>query len=412
MTDTASLQPAARRPHPLVLVGYFVIAVGAALPSLELSDKVAIVDVLLIPLVLFSMLLHRRMDPRLRRLLGRVVICFYLIAIGSFAGLIDVGLPSWTTTTLLQDAYCAGIFFAAVALASRWRGALPGLGEATALAVFLVAVSITVSRTAWRATGSFENPNYAAHYLALGVLFVLGTQVKRWQQIAVVGMAAIAIVRTASFGGLLVLLVGGLYLLSSRTWNSRSLFRKAGLIFLYALIVLSGVRAFSNFSATVSAEGGALSSRRFEHSSGVRLEIWREAISQLADHPTGVGPYGLVGRELLTEVIPGRALEVHSDFIGYLVERGIVGLIGLLSLGVALWRSAWSGSATRSLIVGIAVGGAFRETLHFRHLWLLLAVAVVSDMLSDLPRARPTSKDRADQADTVPLRPLAGVRYR
>jgi O-antigen ligase len=105
------------------------------------------------------------------------------------------------------------------------------------------------------------------------------------------------------------------------------------------------------------------------------VTIWRNGLEVLADHPLGVGPAGLANRDLL-----GRTVEIHNDYLGYLIERGPLAVIGLAGFAVVLWRRGGRHGATRLLIVTIAVGMATRETLHFRHLWLFLAFAFAYDV--------------------------------
>jgi hypothetical protein len=95
-------------------------------------------------------------------------------------------------------------------------------------------------------------------------------------------------------------------------------------------------------------------------------------------------------REIGTRIESNRlvALEIHADALGYLVERGVIGLIGYLGLWFALWTFAERKGLARALIISLLVAGLFRETMHYRHGWLLLSVAFAVDFQRTLARRR------------------------
>jgi hypothetical protein len=56
----------------------------------------------------------------------------------------------------------------------------------------------------------------------------------------------------------------------------------------------------------------------------------------------------------------------------------VIGLFGLLLLWYALLRLSPAGSAARAIVIAYIFGEIFRETLHYRHLWVFLAIALVA----------------------------------
>ena len=75
---------------------------------------------------------------------------------------------------------------------------------------------------------------------------------------------------------------------------------------------------------------------RAERSSGSRFSLWERGMDVFIDH--GVFIWG-VGPENFREV-DGKGNQLHSDFIAFLVERGIMGLFGLVMFaGVATSRA-------------------------------------------------------------------------
>ena len=95
--------------------------------------------------------------------------------------------------------------------------------------------------------------------------------------------------------------------------------------------------------------------------------------------------------------------EAHSDFLATLLERGVIGLLGLLLLLAAIAGRCWrlvNGTLPEEyaaiiprawLLVTIApvmvVASAFYEVLHFRHLWTWLGIlAALVLVLQDAER--------------------------
>ena len=91
----------------------------------------------------------------------------------------------------------------------------------------------------------------------------------------------------------------------------------------------------------------------------------------------GVGPAGVVNRKIA--LLNGQPLQVHDDMLSFLVERGPIGLIGLIGLWVVIWRCAKPRGIARLMIVSLFVASLFRQTMHYRHMWLLLALALAYD---------------------------------
>jgi hypothetical protein len=65
--------------------------------------------------------------------------------------------------------------------------------------------------------------------------------------------------------------------------------------------------------------------------------------------------------------------------LAYLVERSVVGLVGLVGFVIVLWRRMPRSGAARVLLGIVMVGSLVRETLNYRHVWIILAIALVVD---------------------------------
>jgi O-antigen ligase len=106
-----------------------------------------------------------------------------------------------------------------------------------------------------------------------------------------------------------------------------------------------------------------------------------DAIALAWQHPWGLGPGATEGR---------LSISAHSLYVRAFVENGALGLwatVGLLlvSLGRATWAALGRGEGeTQRLLAvvaaglaGVVVESAVIDTIHWRHLWLLLALAWV-----------------------------------
>jgi hypothetical protein len=131
----------------------------------------------------------------------------------------------------------------------------------------------------------------------------------------------------------------------------------------------------------------------YEYDTGGRLYAWQAALELWRSHPViGVGPGNF---EFLSPGIQERlgasfiTPSAHNTYLRVLAENGVVGLVSLVtplifaavamgragSKNNALWLTGHRLWLTASLIALIA-NGLFIDSLHFRHLWLVFALAL------------------------------------
>jgi hypothetical protein len=104
-----------------------------------------------------------------------------------------------------------------------------------------------------------------------------------------------------------------------------------------------------------------------------------DAIALAWQHPLGLGPGATEGH---------LSISAHSLYVRAFVENGGLGLwatLGLLlaSVGRATWATLVGGeveterllAVVAAVLVGVVVESAVIDTIHWRHLWLLLALA-------------------------------------
>jgi len=155
---------------------------------------------------------------------------------------------------------------------------------------------------------------------------------------------------------------------------------------------------------------------RMEHSTASRAHIWDQLQVAYAHSPLGIGPgnsssltMGIADRERPDSY---RSKEAHSDYLAYAIERGPLGLIGLLAFMIGLcgqvavyWRGArrargggtsrrarlWA-AAMLAVIASSAVHSLVIEKFHFRHYWVFFALVCASAIVSTARASAPATE--------------------
>jgi hypothetical protein len=304
-----------------------------------------------------------------RGVLERLALPLLLILLGSVLGAMAVGFVPWVVLDLVKDVGAFASLLAAVTLLRRG-------GPRATRAVSLVAAVGTIVISMWllqdpslRAQASFPNPNVAGHFLGANLLVLVRSPLPRWVRITGVVLCVAALIDVGSFGSLMMV-TGGLAYLggSSDAFKASSTLR-----WILPVVFVAGfVLIMTNLPETTDDTG--FNAKHFDRATSGRLEMWARTLDVAAANPAGLGPGSNRGLGLL----PGQQ-EAHSEYLAYLTERGVIGFAGLLLLYGALWRLGPPGGLTRALVIAYALQSVVRETLHYRHLWLLLALAIVLD---------------------------------
>lgn len=383
-----------RRRAPLWLaVAIFFAYFGVAVIQPGLPGKFAFVDPLILVICAYALASMMYLGSKATSGAVRMLPWIWLILLGSFLGLSAVGIPEWAMNNLARTMFALLTFVCFWHILSVTRLLRPAIWG-TAAGVGLTATFLLIQSSRYRAAAFFQHPNYAGHFMVMGtvLLFVVA---KRWylKALAVVALL-IGLQQTSSFGAIAMLIAMlGVYAVRVLTRNT------AILAAALAMLAIGGL-----FMSTPQAQdlvanedtdftfSQSLSGDRFERSGDTRLILWGQALEAWANEPLGIGPDGVRSRKVA--VWRGNNLEIHSDSLGYLVERGVIGLVGFVGLWATLFLIAKKGGLARVLIVGMVVQGLFRETMHYRHMWLLLALAFALDY------ARPPPEDD-DGGDVV-----------
>jgi hypothetical protein len=251
-----------------------------------------------------------------------------------------------------------------------------------------------------RVTFTFGDPNYAAAYWVVSTLVVCAARCPgpRWARLLAYALLLWALVLTESNGGALSLGVGAGLLLVVRSHRRRGLVGAAAAVMALGLTVgalftafpLAAVRqwaADSGQSLLVNSIG------RSGQSSSERSVLVSEIANlyERGDGVFGVGP--VATKPMLATLLYPYSNEAHDDLLAALVERGVAGMFGLLLLvGTA---ARWTGpvvsrplsahyaavvprpAALAAALLALAVNSLYEEILHFRFLWMLLAILAV-----------------------------------
>ncbi len=384
----------AEDPRPVSLVlraavvgSYFgVVVLSPALPH-----NTAFVDPLLAALSFGALLSMGRHGSEATEAGVKALPWIWIILLGSLLGLFGVGLAAWGVSDLIVGLFAFLTFFCMwhlVDLHHLERYAVWG----TALGLAITTVTV-VTDGALRNKGLFHQPNYPADYAVLAMAVLVYACKHRWAKVLAVVALLVVVKETGSFGSLLMVAT----MLAILLFRAVTRFSAILAVFLVAVIgvgsyvvanyVTEGTSGISTQVPTIAGTG--IYQARLDKSKGERTQLWTQDIKAWEQNPFGVGPAGVVNRQLAT--LNGDNLQVHNDALSYLVERGPIGLIGFIGLWVVLWRCAKKRGFARLMIITILVSGVVRQVMHYRHVWLLLALAYVFD-------ARQAKKERDEQA--------------
>ena len=380
------------RPALLLQVGVVAAYAGVAFLRPGLPSNLAYVDVVIAAICLVSLLAMAKAGSPATKAGAKALPWLWLILVGSFLGMSSIGITGWGLADLVRTNFAVLAFFCIwhlMYVADLERFAVWG----TAIGLGITSVALLVQPFEYRGRAFFDHANYAGHYsvMAAFLLFFAG---KRWYFHAIAGFGlAMAIWQTGSFGAIaMALTMLAVVLARSLTRNTAVLAVGLIVVAVFSLFLLtpgSDSVSVGNGSWQVSE---SISSERLDKSQESRWTVWSSAWTAFEKEPLGVGPDGIHQREIA--ILNGHPLEIHNDALGYLVERGVLGLVGFVGFWVVVWRAAEKGGLARMFIIGVLVQGLFRETFHYRHGWLIIAVGVRHRQSASAGRRRGCRSDR------------------
>jgi O-antigen ligase len=403
-------------------LGLIVCLIPVVVPSGP--ARLAFVDAVIVAgLAIFAVLFLTRREPVHVPFLAPVL----MITVGSLAAVINAESPGASFLAMAQDAYLF-LWFIMIVHLLRDRDLAPiqltWIWVANIIAVSGLVTVLTqghltlldiVKPTGKRAYGTFYDPNMFAGYLVMSLFVVLsmGRRIPwlmRWGSLLVM---AVCIVATKSNGGMLSLLLGLVAWAVMRAWTRRvPVAAVVASALLLAGLGLGALWLNTGFGVGAS-QLGALGSNSFlaraGHSSEGRFTIWRNLQSVYSRTPLGIGPGNSTYLTLSVEdrLRPNslQSKEAHNDYLAYAIERGPLGLLGLLALlgsafgklgGVARNEDEKASpgvngplvAALTGALVASAVHALTIEVLHFRHFWMLMAIVCAIEVKAAARKAQ------------------------
>ncbi|HEV8352610.1 MAG TPA: O-antigen ligase family protein [bacterium] len=324
----------------------------------------------------------------------------WVYMVGSLTGMFNSQALGINLYTLAQDVYLY-VWFVALCVIMTSQDDVNYLAAAWCVAAVLVMMigffGAGVTESVFREEFTFRNPNRASAYFmtTMAMMFAPVFNDRRWLRGAMIVLSGFAVWSTGSIGtfasfavGAAVLMSVTMYLRTGGFWVAR----QAAVLLLAGLAVYASV-TYADIESTLASRIPA-SFGRAARSYATRQEIWAAGLDEFRQHPFGIGPASFfqqveLGRGLGTT----GSLELHSDYVATLVERGVVGLSGLLLLIVMVGRELirlvrtvrgagrrdlqlWSGALCGAM-VGYFTYSLTHEALHHDTLWLLLAIVMV-----------------------------------
>lgn len=264
-----------------------------------------------------------------------------------------------------------------------------------------------------RTTLTLSDPNYAGNYFFISLMIVLASGRPRRPIARVLACIAlvVALVSTGSNSALASLATATVVLVLLRLYRRQGI--KPTLVALVCVAVLGmGAKSLISFQGIQHwAQGSSYSFLRDGIGRGDSSIQERSTILSESVHLYrrgdifGEGPMSTIYR-LAAEQAP-YVKEAHDDYVATLLERGFIGVVGLLLLFGGLIQRVFA-TATRPLVRGFAaaipypdalvaavigtfVGSAFNELLHSRHVWALFAIVAAASVWGNRWQAGPES---------------------
>ena len=322
-----------------------------------------------------------------------LAIPMYVYLVGSVLGMFASEAYTMNLYTLSQDLYLYVWFvILCVFLDSNRRVEL-------LVVAWVLASVLVLSTEGFLAEGggtarvefSFRNPNRAAAYLTLSFFLLLHPVIPWLVKGVLCALIAVGVAGTGSAAGSLGLYLGAFTFLWCLVY-ARVPRTARPLLFLGVAILGLTVLAINptKSSSLPSLLGGVATSAapRIERSADTREQIWSKGMETFREHPLGIGPASF-HKMIDSGVSDDGAIELHSDPVAAIVERGIVGFIGYLMLIAwmareifsmlhrskerreVLWAAALAGASVSYLFYSIT-----HEALHHETFWLMLALII------------------------------------
>lgn len=420
----------------IYLLGVVILSVEQ---FLALPQNLGLVDfwnILFIP-VCWLYLIYMRRTIRFPYALG-----MWLILLGSFIGTFFSNNPLASIIFITKEIYLYIWFvtivmvFASLELGIERLILLTWLTVAVLHGVLLVAEFILPSfyrfmlsvigsignvdsRYIGRVAGLFENPVWAALFQLMGFVPLLLGGLRRKLSLLLGAVLLFSILATASLGALSSLVgasILGMFLLLLMGGHLKFLLWLTAVITLVTGLFIFSITQFPDVLASLEH----LTTDRAAHTAGERLDLWGSGTEVLFSSKSILG----VGPANYRDFLENKTL--HNDILQFGVERGVIGLLGLVLLGSEALNSAVkillnqvksrdkarpSGVIFLAMLFGIFLESNAHQIFHFRSVWLGLALLEVTYFRMTFPSLN-TAFAKQDKVPQMPTKSLPLSDYR
>ncbi len=401
----ADLVPARRGDALAILVGLTACLLPFLAPAAPGNTAPADVMIMASIAVAFLWTTREQLPVRLPYVWG-----VSLMLIGGALAALVAQAPLGSALVLVQDGllllWCATIALgrhdpAIIAFVTRAWCRTAAVYATVGVAAYLIglnALSGVSAKDGVRASYTLGDPNLAGNYLVVSLFMMVACKCPRspgMRRLAYL-MVLLAMGFTGSNGAMLTLLVGGGLAVTLWRYQRGAL---QGTVTLAVSLLLASVMVFlvmprADLGSLREQAAGSVpllrdSFGRSGSSTSERATILQEGFTLfMQGDVTGYGPART--KATLQETQAPYVKEAHSDYLAALLERGLLGALGLLVLGVAIivrctrllmhsLPPPYDAIVPRPwLLVAIApvmaTAAGFYETLHFRHLWTWLGI--------------------------------------
>ena len=383
----------------IYLLGMIILSAEQFLALPSNFTSVDFWNLLLIP-VCWWYLIHIRHPVRFPYALG-----MWLILLGSFIGTFFSYNPMASIIFIAKEVY---LYFWFVTLVAIFTSLEPNILRRILLVWVIVAVLQRIllvaefvspnfygfmlsilgsigavdSRYIGRPAGLFDNPVWAALFQLMGFVPLLLVKLRRELSLLLGMVLLLSILATASLGALTSLLGATavvVFLLLFMGGHLKSLVWLATAMSLAAGLFLFTIRQFPNELTSLEH----LTTDRATHTAEERLFLWGGGAEVLFSSKAILG----VGPDNYRDFLENKTL--HNDTLEFGVERGVIGLLGLILLAGEAFSSAAkillkqikskdtalpSGVIFFAMLFGILLESNAHQIFHFRSVWLGMAL--------------------------------------
>lgn len=327
-----------------------------------------------------------------------------MMTAGAISGLV-AGRAGPTLLVMVQELHLL-LFCAAIATVARTPRAMEAIRSAWVTAgvawglLLIAAVTFGIDPLVNAATDRgtrahllFQNPNITGNYFLVAIFVASAARPPSWpRRIAAIAVMLLAMLLTGSNAAIVGLVAGSIVAVVIWLWTRLDPAHALLALSVTMAIGAVGYTGLSDVLRTASESEQPIirySIGRLERSAENRGDLFQSQLDLYRERGIlGIGPFAT--RDVLGESGESGVRSSHNDYLATLIERGPLGIAGLIMfIGAIAWRlplgrarvvdrswrrSAGSGAALIGIAVAMAISATTHEVLHYRHLWALLGL--------------------------------------